>query len=95
MTFQDAASVATSVTLTQNGNEVAFVQNSGTTSTASLVLLKWNQTSATHASGANGHTTTGSTTITTTTGFFIVATDVGAQISGTGIPAGATYNRGG
>ena len=89
VTFQDAASVATSVTLTQNGNEVAFVQNSGTTSTASLVLLKWNQTSATHASGANGHTTTGSTTI-TNTGFFIVATDVGAQISGTGIPAGAT-----
>jgi hypothetical protein len=72
--------------LSFGGNPVAFVQNSNVGG-ATLVLLKW-------ARSAVGRTltagvTSGSVNFTVTSGT-LVATDVGAQISGTGIPAGDT-----
>ena len=68
-----------------DGTQEAFVESIGTT--ANLVLLKWNAgPAANHAVTLAASTTAA---IVATSGAFSAA-DVGAQISGTGIPAGDT-----
>ncbi|MGA8641433.1 hypothetical protein [Candidatus Binatus sp.] len=83
--FNTGGTVATSVTLSSNGAQLAFVQSVGTT--ANLVLLKWNAGPA--ANHALTLTLNSTTAIVATAGSFSAA-DVGAQITATGIPSGDT-----
>lgn len=83
--YDTGGTVSTSPVLSIDGSQVAFIQVSGTAAT--LVLLKWN-------AGPTGRTVTGSLSasspeVTISAGTFTQA-DVGAQITGTGIPAGDT-----
>ncbi len=83
-----AGAVTTSPVFSLDGSEVAYIQSNGTT--ASLVLAKW------HA-GPAGRTLTGVLTatspeVTVSAGTFTAA-DVGAQITGTGIPVGDTISQ--
>jgi hypothetical protein len=86
--FNTGGAVVTSVVLSLDGSQLVFVQTPASGS-AQLVLLKW-------AATPTGHTlTSGSTNITSGSKAFTVTSglsylDVGAQISGTGIPAGDT-----
>ena len=80
--YNTSDTIPTSVTLSLDGSQVAFVDSTG-----HLFLLKW------HAN-TTGRTVTGSLkasspNVTITSGTFTLA-DVGAQISGTGITAGDT-----
>jgi hypothetical protein len=68
-----------SVALSLDGTQLALMQNVGTT--AHLVLLKWNAGPATHMTSVTTHSNTSLTAGTFT------AADVGANITGTGIPA--------
>ena len=79
--------VVTSPVLSGDGTQVAFMQQV-TGGAAELVLLKW-AASPTPPAGVKGTFTSGSTTVTITTGT-VTASDVGMQISGTDIPAGDT-----
>ena len=83
--YNTGATVTNSPIISQDGTQVAFIQVSG--STASLVLLKGK-------ANTTGRTVTGSLSasspnVTITSGTYTQA-DVGAQISGTNIPAGDT-----
>jgi hypothetical protein len=83
-----ATPIPNSVSLSEDGKQVAFVEDpSSGTAAATLVLLKW-------AANTTGRTVTGSLSasspeVTITSGTFTQA-DVGAQITGTNIPAGDT-----
>jgi hypothetical protein len=79
--------VVTSPVLSFDGTQVAFMQQV-TGDSAELVLLKW-APSPTPPGGVKGTFTSGSTTVTITTGT-VTASDVGMQISGTAIPSGDT-----
>jgi len=81
-----AAAVTTSPVLSGDGTQVAFIQvTSG--GVASLVLVKWNAGPV--GRGVTGSVTSGSTAFTISAGTLTQA-DVGAQITGTGIPANDT-----
>ena len=80
--YNTGGTAKTSVALSTDGTQVAFVQSVGTT--ANLVLLKWLKSPTTHA--VTGTITNGSAGI-TATGGTIVQGDVGAHITGTGIQA--------
>jgi hypothetical protein len=83
--YDTGGTVSTSPVLSFDGTQVAFIQVSGTA--ASLVVLKGslNTTGRT----VTGVLTVASPEVTISAGTFTPA-DVGAQISGTGIPAGDT-----
>jgi hypothetical protein len=81
-----AGAVTTSPTISGDGTQVAFIQVAS--SVASLVLLKWNPNTTGRA--VTGTVTSGSTSITVSSSTPLTANDVGAQISGTGIPSGDT-----
>ena len=88
--FNTGGTVSTSTVLSITGSQVAFVQRP-TSGNAQLVLLKWGATPAGH------NVTSGSTNIMNGSKSFTVSAstpltnqDVGARISGTGIPAGDT-----
>ena len=81
--YNTGGTVTTSVALSNDGSQVAFMQTAGTTS--SLVLLKWLPAVRT----VPAHLTITSASITTTNPTF-TAVDVGASITGTGIPASTT-----
>ena len=79
--------VVTSVSLSGDGTQVAFMQQvSG--SAANLVLLKWAPSAATITTN-EGTTTSDSPNVTITTGT-VTASEVGLQISGAGIPTNDT-----
>ena len=80
------STVATAPLLSPDGSQIAFIQSSSG-GVASLVLLKWNQTTTGRI--LTGSLATSSPEVTLTSGTFTQA-DVGAQISGTGVPAGDT-----
>lgn len=85
--YNTGGMVTTSPIISSDGTQVAFIQVVGTT--ASLVLVKWGP-------NATGRTVTGVLTatspeVTLSSGTFS-ATDVGAQISGTGITTGDTIS---
>jgi len=82
-----AAAVTTSPVLSLDGTQVAFVQSTGTA--ASLVLLKWNPNTTGRV--VTGSLAVASPNVTLAAGTFTSA-DVGAQITGTGIPAGDTIS---
>ncbi len=81
--------VSLSPVLSQDGTQVAFIQDSSSTGVAGLVLLKWHAN--TTARSVTGALSASSPNVTITSGTFTQA-DVGAQISGTGIPAGDTIS---
>lgn len=81
-----AGAVTTSPTISGDGTQVAFIQV--TSSVASLVLLKWNPN--TTGRTVTGTVTSGSTSFTVSSSTPLTANDVGAEISGTGIPSGDT-----
>ena len=83
--YNTGGTATTSVALSKDGSQVAFMQAVGTT--ANLVLLKWLPAVRT----VPAQLTTGSGTITTTNPTF-TAVDVGAAITGTGIPATTTIS---
>jgi hypothetical protein len=85
--YDTGATISTSPVLSgdSSGSQLAFVQVSGTT--ASLVLLKWNANTTGRA--VTGVLSASSPEVTISSGTFTQA-DVGAQISGTNIPAGDT-----
>ena len=86
--FNTGGAVKTSVVLSATGSQLAFIQTP-TSGNAQLVLLTWKAT-PTGRSLTSGTTniTSGSKTFTTTSG--LTSMDVGAGISGAGIPAGDT-----
>jgi hypothetical protein len=85
--FNTGGTVKTSVVFSYDGSQLAFIQTPTTSGNAQLVLLRWKATPA-------GRNVTG--TPTTGKNFSVSATtpltsmDVGAEISGTGIPTGDT-----
>ena len=82
--FNTSGKVVTSVVLSQNGLQLAYVQTPGS-GNAQLVVLTWSKSPA-------GRTVTGSvsgTAITLTAGT-LTSMDVGAVLSGGSIPAGDT-----
>ncbi len=82
--FNTSGKVVTSVVLSLNGNQLAYVQTPGS-GNAQLVVLTWSKT-------PTGRTVTGSvsgTAITLTAGT-LTSMDVGAVLSGGSIPAGDT-----
>jgi hypothetical protein len=81
-----AYAVTTSPILSVDGKQIAFMESNG--ATASLVLIKW-AASPTPPTGVKGTFSSGSTTVTITTGT-VTPSDVGMQISGTDIPANDT-----
>lgn len=84
--FNTGGTVMTSVVLSSSGSQLAFIQTPSS-GNAQLVLLKW----ATKPAGRNvtGSVTIGSKSFTLSAGA-LTSMDVGAGISGTGIPAGDT-----
>jgi len=86
--FNTSGTVRISVVLSPHGDQVAFVQTPSS-GNAQLVLLKWAAKPAGRTLTSGGtNITNGSKTFTTTSG--LTSMDVGAGISGTGIPAGDT-----
>jgi hypothetical protein len=83
--FNTGGTISTSVALSLDGSQLAFVQQPAS-GNAQLVLLKWAATPAGHS--LTGTVTSGSKSFTVTSGLSYL--DVGAEISGTGIPAGDT-----
>jgi len=83
-----AAAVTTSPVLSGDGTQVAFIQVTGG-GVASLVLLKWHAN--TTGRGITGSLSATSPNVTLTAGTLTQA-DVGARITGTGIPAGDTIS---
>jgi hypothetical protein len=76
------------VVLSSTGSQVAFIQTPGS-GNAQLVVLSWKATPAgRNLTSGTTNITSGSTTFTTTSG--LTSMDVGAGISGTGIPVGDT-----
>jgi hypothetical protein len=86
--FNTAGKVVTSVVLSLDGTQAAYIQTPAS-GNAQLVVLKW-AAKPTGRSVTSGSTniTNGSKTFTATAG--LTSMDVGAGISGTGIPAGDT-----
>ena len=84
--YDTGGTILTSPTFWYDGSQVAFV-HSTSSGAASLVVLKW-APSAT-ARGLTVTASSGSQAFTVTKGQ-LAATDVGAQVSGPGIPAGDT-----
>ena len=84
--YDTGGTILTSPTFWYDGSQVAFV-HSTSSGAASLVVLKW-APSAT-ARGLTVTASSGSPAFTVTTGR-LAATDVGAQVSGPGMPAGDT-----
>jgi hypothetical protein len=84
--FNTGGTISTSVVLSLDGSQVAFIQ-APSSGNAQLVLLKW----AAKPTGRNvtGSVTANSTSFTVSSGT-LTNMDVGAGISGTGIPAGDT-----
>jgi hypothetical protein len=76
--YNTGGTAVTSIALSLDGTQLAFMQNVGTT--ANLVLLKWNAGPTTHTTKVTTHSNTSLTAGTFT------AADVGAHITGTGIP---------
>jgi len=86
--YNTSATANTSPVMSPDGTQIAFVQySSATGNPSSIVLLKWH--SNTTGRGVTGSLSASSPNVTLTSGTFSQA-DVGAQISGTGIPAGDT-----
>ncbi len=77
--YNTGGTALTSIALSEDGSQLAFMQNVGTT--ANLVLLKWHAGPTTHVTSVTTHSNTNLTAGTFT------AADVGANITGTGIPA--------
>ena len=98
----NGGTISTSVTLSPDGTQLAFVQAQG--GVATLGLLKWAQNAASTAFSPAQLTISTTpiqvsgcswgfffqTTITCTNAYFTVAFDVGATISGGGLPGGDT-----
>jgi hypothetical protein len=86
--YNTGGNAQTSVVLSLDGKQVAFVQTPSS-GNAQLVLLKWAATPAgRNLTSGTTNITSGSKTFTTTSG--LTSMDVGAGISGTGIPASDT-----
>jgi hypothetical protein len=86
--YNTGGKAQTSVVLSLDGKQVAFVQTPSS-GNAQLVLLKWAAKPAgRNLTSGTTNIASGSTTFTTTSG--LTSMDVGAGISGTGIPAGDT-----
>ncbi len=83
--YNTGGAAVTAVALSFDGSQIAFVQTEGTASY--LVLLKWHANTTGRA--VTGTLSATSPEVTITSGTF-TQTDVGAQITGTGIPAGDT-----
>ena len=100
----NGGTISTSVTLSVDGTQMAFVQAPTGGGGATLVLLKWAQDASSTAFSpaqltisTSNISVTGcswglffSTTVTCTGGNFTAAFDVGAPITGGGLPAGDT-----
>ncbi len=83
--YNTGGTAVTAVALSFDGSQIAFVQTEGTASY--LVLLKWHANTTGRA--VTGTLSATSPEVTITSGTFTQA-DVGAQITGTGIPANDT-----
>ncbi len=84
--YNTGGTILTSPALWYDGSQIAFV-HSTTSGGASLVLLKWAPSATPRALTINA--TSGSAAFTVTSGT-LAATDVGAQVTGLGIPANDT-----
>lgn len=84
--YNTGGTILTSPAFWYDGSQVAFV-HSTSSGAASLVVLKWAPSATARALTVNAGS--GSTAFTVTSGT-LATTDVGAQVSGTGIPANDT-----
>jgi len=84
--FNTGGTVSTSIVLSGDGSQLAFVQTPAS-GNAQLVLLRWAATPPGRT--VTGSVTDSSTSFTISSGT-LTSMDVGAGISGTGIPAGET-----
>jgi hypothetical protein len=86
--FNTGGAVVTSPILSYQGTQVAFIQTPAS-GNAQLVILKWaNMPTGRNVTSGTTNITSGSKNFTATAG--LTSMDVGAGISGTGIPAGDT-----
>ena len=84
--FNTGGTVKTSVALSSTGSQVAFIQTPSS-GNAQLVVLKWSATPA--GRNVTGSVTSSSKNFSVSSGT-LTSMDVGAGISGTGIPTGDT-----
>jgi len=86
--FNTGGTAKTSAVLSPTGSQLAFIQTPST-GNAELVLLTWKaKPTGRNLTSGTTNIKSGSTTFTTTSG--LTSMDVGAGISGTGIPTGDT-----
>lgn len=88
--FNTGGTVSTSVVLSSTGSQLAFIQTPSS-GNAQLVILKWAATPAgRNVTSGSTNITSGNKNFTVTAGTPLTSMDVGAGISGAGIPAGDT-----